>query len=357
MPSYRGIEVSLQSQHDALSLPEFTLEDNPRHAPQYGSGSFAYTPFEAPEIPAVIEAYAPVYLGSQFWIMFRCAPPVEPEVRYYYFKWAVNGKCILSWGCGQSDKFSGRIGFGIFAGTGTDCEGQPMIEKRAFTFPTLDENTAGSSFEIRVYRAKGRRREDREIERWQEGAEGDGVKVNIAGFMKPFEPCQNYAYALLDPVGKPYVSFVCHHHTSQRLREIGFDLPPEFDMAGITEAPASRKDQIVSEPLSPPPKERPMSPPGERLGKDSIVLRKSTFNNARLGQASPSKIKRDETPFDPLQGLTLGQTAQAEPSASSQMPLFPMPRSAGTSGLLGRWKRRINSRDEQNISLYLNAEE
>lgn len=161
MPVNRGIALSLQSQYDALAVPEF--------APPPGRSSPSRALNES-----TVEVYTPIYPGSQFWIVFCCLEPVEPEVRHHFFKLMVDGTCLLSWGCGKAR--SGRIGFGIFGGAGQDLNGQSLVEKRAFVFPP---ETGTGSFEIQVFRAKARRREEPRLEQYEEVADGRGIKVNI----------------------------------------------------------------------------------------------------------------------------------------------------------------------------------
>lgn len=176
MPEQRGISISLQSQYDALSLPEFpapvpTATPSNELSPQN-------LPNHEPNQTSIVEAYTPIYPGSQFWIVFRCSQPAE-EIRYYYFKLFLGGRCVLSWGCGKKNGWHGRVGFGIFESSGNDLAGYPLLEKRAFVFSNMREANEGGSFEIRVYRAIGRKRQDRPIKVWKQGAASEGVRMNI----------------------------------------------------------------------------------------------------------------------------------------------------------------------------------
>lgn len=175
MPEQRGISISLQSQYDALSLPEF-----PAPVPA-ATPSGRLSPQERgheTNQSCIVEAYTPIYPGSQFWIVFRSSQPAE-DIRYYYFELFLGGKCVLSWGCGKKNGWSGRVGFGIFESLGDDLAGYPLLEKRAFVFSNMREANEGGSFEIRVYRAIGRERQDRPIKAWKQGAASEGVRMNI----------------------------------------------------------------------------------------------------------------------------------------------------------------------------------
>ena len=175
MPEQRGISISLQSQYDALSLPEFPA---PVPAASASDGFLPHKTSHKPDQPGIVEAYTPIYPGSHVWIVFCCREPAA-ETRYYYLKLFLGGKCVLSWGCGKKNGWSGRVGFGIFKSSGADLAGYPLLEKRAFVFPNMRETNEGGSFEIRVYRAIGRKRQNRPIKPWKQGAASEGVNMNI----------------------------------------------------------------------------------------------------------------------------------------------------------------------------------
>ena len=98
-------------------------------------------------------------------------------MRYYYFKLRIGGKDIVSWGVGEEEGWSGKTVYAPFA-AGTDFEGKKVVEKRGFFFPTAPNGSEGGGFEIRVYRAKARRREATRYEscRGANGVDGAGVK-------------------------------------------------------------------------------------------------------------------------------------------------------------------------------------
>ena len=94
------------------------------------------------------------------------------EVKYYYFKAFVGGRCVLSWGVGEKDGWRGKVSFGIFDG-GADFEGNNIVERRAFFFPRKHkgcEDVHGGKFDIRVYRSKARKREQLALQKFDERA-------------------------------------------------------------------------------------------------------------------------------------------------------------------------------------------
>lgn len=92
MPEQRGISISLQSQYDALSLPEFPAPV-PAATPS-GRLSPQERGYETNQ-SCIVEAYTPIYPGSQFWIVFRSSQPAE-DIRYYYFELFLGGRQVRS---------------------------------------------------------------------------------------------------------------------------------------------------------------------------------------------------------------------------------------------------------------------
>lgn len=145
MPSHRGVSVALNSQYDALTIPETAGTE---------SSSSAH----------VTEVSIPTYPSSQFWLSYTCQSPLAATgCRFYYFKLSINGESVVSWGVGEDDNWAGKTMFGLFeSGTGTDFEGRKIVEKRGFFFSNVAKSGSGIDgglLEVRVYRSKARRRE------------------------------------------------------------------------------------------------------------------------------------------------------------------------------------------------------
>lgn len=198
MPTYRGVCISLQTQYDAASIPEYPplsvpLTPSPRKVhPSSNINSYKLTPpsdlnsgsyDSSLKPPQAAEVYIPIYQGAQFWIHYQCpeppphfdtSDPLMPiETRFYYFKLYLRGKCVLSWGVGREDRWAGKVSFGIY-NSGTDFDGRRILEKRGFFFKK-EERTPDSDhgFEIKVFRSMGRRREETRYEKWEKGVDGD----------------------------------------------------------------------------------------------------------------------------------------------------------------------------------------
>ncbi|KAK3723519.1 hypothetical protein LTR37_001771 [Vermiconidia calcicola] len=211
MPTYRGVTVSLQSQYDAVTIPEYlpstsgspNLEHKDDYQSQHRQSSNARN----------VDLLIPTYPSSQFWISYRCRVP-QPrapgwaDVRFYYFKLYVSGRCVLSWGVGEDDNWSGKTVFGLFD-AGTDFGGKKIVEMRGLFFPGTNEKLhAGSGFEIRVFRAKARKREDAMYDAYESlGTGKNGLKLSTVSRKKKGERQRFYTYALVDAKDEPYVTF------------------------------------------------------------------------------------------------------------------------------------------------------
>lgn len=173
MPTYRGISISLQSQYDALTLPEFgppqasQAETPPRRRYTDGRSPSSFSCLAPPRIAVV---YVPIYSGSQFWINYACPVTDDKETKYFYFKLFIKGRCLLSWGVGEEEHLSGRVTFAIFDG-GVDFHGKRVLEKRSFFFQNADaiQSRGGTNFEIQTFRSKARKREPAKFERFDLG--------------------------------------------------------------------------------------------------------------------------------------------------------------------------------------------
>ncbi|EME87389.1 uncharacterized protein MYCFIDRAFT_75249 [Pseudocercospora fijiensis CIRAD86] len=336
MPSYQGIRVSLQSQYDALVLPEYSP---PTSAASHQSSE--QTAKAVADSNHVAEVYVPMYAGSQFWILYSCprpdvtSPPKDKDTtRFYYFKLVINGKVVLSWGCGAENDFSGRVTFGLYESEVAGFGGV-TVEKRGFFFPAgKDVDRKGmlaDSFEIRVYRAKGRRRVESSYELCTT-TDSKSVYFRPSGPVKRCDPKRFYTYALIDPVDTPYATFSYNFRTGGQLKAIrngGLETPEKATDKGsnidILTASPSRRSMNLSSPLShsmlsPPPKEKPAPPPKDFTAKDSIALRRLS----QLHQGSPvkkSQIQKPAATFDAMEGLSLTRGAfhsQRTPATSAR---------------------------------------
>jgi hypothetical protein len=182
MPIYRSINVALHSQFDLEALPEYY----PLLQEHYTSRGVTQT------VPKLIEyasstcsVYVPVLPGSTFWIGYSISPPV-PQGHYFLFKLHINGAHIVSWSCGGEEGWRGKTMFGLYE-RAEDEDGKRKVEKRVlrFTSPNEKDNTWDDvrdlfdekmCLEIKVHRAHGRKRVEREMEVYDETRHAKNTK-------------------------------------------------------------------------------------------------------------------------------------------------------------------------------------
>ncbi|CAO1599843.1 hypothetical protein XANCAGTX0491_003554 [Xanthoria calcicola] len=261
MPVYRNITINLVSQFDILNIPEYAppaTPDDPFSPPAFADNS-------------LVTCYVPTYPLSQFWFSYSISPPHPPKA-LYYFKLFINGASIVSWGCGEKDGFKGRTMYGLYD-SGGRWMGMPDVAARAFTF--VDDattqrsmsNTLAQVMEIRVYRARGRKRIRPKLEDFSavvvrsgnqlpssqtksSKAQSQNIKGGInmadAGLLPDDHPYRYYTYSLLDPLDMPYSTFRWYYRTWAQLEALGVTKPSRSP--AITETDSQTSEQARRDP-------------------------------------------------------------------------------------------------------------
>lgn len=82
-----------------------------------------------------------------------------PEGHFFLFKLYVDGENVLSWSTAKDDAWMGKTMFGLF-----DAGDAKRVEKRVLCFSAPDKEGGAKEgcVEIRVLRASGRKRVERE---------------------------------------------------------------------------------------------------------------------------------------------------------------------------------------------------
>ncbi|KAJ8117526.1 hypothetical protein OPT61_g1285 [Boeremia exigua] len=223
MPTYRSINIALHSQFDIETLPEYyPLPHSPLINPSLD---------QPPESPPLIDdatstcsVHVPILPGSIFWISYSVSPPV-PQGHYFLFKLYIDGEKVTSWCTGKEDDWAGKTMFGLFEGVG-GVEGKRKVEKRVLCFRAPDENgrVEGGCVEIRVHRASGRKRVEREVPAFGEtgfARSARGICMVDAGRAGAEQPKRFYKFALIDPVDQPFAKFRYYYRTWDQLRDLG----------------------------------------------------------------------------------------------------------------------------------------
>lgn len=165
MPTFRNIKMSCVSQFDILMIPEY-------QPPKKPTDPFQNVPPLVTD-NSVVSVYLPMYPSSQFWLCYDIVAPHPPKA-LYYFKLYINGKMIVSWGCGKEEGYKGKTMFGLFS-PGPRAFKHSLVERRALFFGTHDErvdtltlDSLNDVMEIKVFRSRGRRRIDPEVQDFHE---------------------------------------------------------------------------------------------------------------------------------------------------------------------------------------------
>lgn len=169
MPKYRSINISLHSQFDVETLPEY----DPLPQEYYTERGVAYiAPKPIDDATSTCSVYVPAYPGSTFWIAYCVAPPV-PDGHYFLFKLYIDGAHVVSWSTGKAEAWKGKTMFGLYERP-EDEEGKRRVEKRVLCFTSeedeLEREIGEATFdqkrrmEIRIHRAHGRKRMERHLE-------------------------------------------------------------------------------------------------------------------------------------------------------------------------------------------------
>ena len=162
MPNFRNITVSLVSQYDLLQIGEYQPPASNPDDP------FSSQPTLISPSQSLVSVYVPTYPNSTFWLAYTILPPHPPKA-LYYFKLFINGSHIVSWGCGEAERFAGKTMFGLFRGP------HGGLERRVLSFTAETGSERGPHndlMELKVYRAKARRRMPIELEEFEAGANG-----------------------------------------------------------------------------------------------------------------------------------------------------------------------------------------
>ena len=161
MPTYRSITLALTSQYDLLVIPEYP-------PPRVPADPFSNSPQLIDAAHSTVSTYIPTYPSSQFWLTYSVAPPHPPKA-LYYFKLSINGKHLVSWGCGEDEEFKGKTVFAL-SPFGIDEDNRQVWERRGLVFGKSDKRTQGIGphrtptdpmgdvLEVKVFRSRGRKR-------------------------------------------------------------------------------------------------------------------------------------------------------------------------------------------------------
>jgi hypothetical protein len=153
MVKFRGISVSMISQHGIRKLPEYE--------PPISADPFRIDgPTLRSEKDSIASYYVPSYPGSQIWFDYSVENPHPPNAQYF-FKLLRNGKVFTSWDCTTQHDYKGTATYALKYLGNHPQTGQPIVEREAFHFAADMPHHVGpfdDCIEVKVYRIEHRGR-------------------------------------------------------------------------------------------------------------------------------------------------------------------------------------------------------
>jgi hypothetical protein len=243
---YRSIDIGLHSQFDIETLPEYQPGPKDHYVAR---GIAGFIPELVDDKTSTCSVYVPILPGSTFWIGYSVSPPV-PDGYFFLFKLYINGAHIVSWSTDKEEGWQGKTMFGLFESP-EDENDKKRIEKRMLCFTPPNRNNQAwrdvadvfdetACVEIRVHRANGRRRVERQAKEYENtlhAKNGKGIRQALAheaateytnasslayaGRAGPEQPKRFYKFALIDPVDQPFATFRYYYRTWDQLRDLG----------------------------------------------------------------------------------------------------------------------------------------
>ncbi|KAI4195732.1 MAG: hypothetical protein LQ350_007013 [Teloschistes chrysophthalmus] len=348
MPTYRNITINLVSQFDILNIPEYA-------PPTTHSDPFA----EAPALvdKSLVSCYIPIYPLSRFWFAYSISAPHPPKA-LYYFKLFINGACVVSWGCGEENDFKGKTMYALFD-SGELWMGEPTVDAMGFGFtsetthPNPPNGMLGHAMEVRVYRARGRRRikPDLEDARTVVGKQSQtsnpsgskpgtpavkgGIGMFNAGALFDDHPQRYYTYSLLDPLDKPFATFRWYCRTWAQLERLGVtsalespseSKPDQRPREGTDDEAKKASPKLRPLPSTPNSKIGAFGSPGSTSDISPLTIRGLALpaipfiDLPRPSSPSESHLQRTRSPAFTSRASTPGRFAQLIRRSSSRSP-------------------------------------
>ncbi|EON63363.1 hypothetical protein W97_02590 [Coniosporium apollinis CBS 100218] len=251
MPTHRSITIQLFTPRETIApVPEFSqspstpsspASDSASSSSSTSSSSLGSTPTaELSKNETIVSRYIPHIPNTQIWIRYRIkpspSPPQSPRTdpstesgtAYYLFKLFVNSVHFVSWCVGEENKWKGTMMYGLYE-LEENHECTRELDRRNLSFQrsaTEDDvvSDVQGHFEIKVFRAKGRKRVPRQVNEFDKSEigrqTGGGIGL-VKGGQARHQPRRFYKFALIAPVDEPYATFRYLYRSWDQLRALG----------------------------------------------------------------------------------------------------------------------------------------
>ncbi|KAI0515348.1 hypothetical protein F5B22DRAFT_656043 [Xylaria bambusicola] len=306
MPHFRGIEISIHASLEAKQITEYPHPEGSsvrllrattipvNNGTHSGTGRPSQTivsppldgtdPTRLKKVNPRISVYIPSLPGEQFWIRYLVTQSPPPS-RCMFFKMAMNGRHISSWGINTNTRSAGIVVRALYkpdhkweeAG-GNNAAGYPGIETRYFHFmPGLDNKSVaedGGVIEVQAFRCKGRKRVALELDSYR-NQERYGITSPSGGLVDNPEDATYYNYYLIDAKDAPYATFCFHYRSMKYLKQLNLIPQP-----GLDASPASKRSfDLQRERSAVPLSSGSNSPPPRRFTFGSSPLESRIFDD------------------------------------------------------------------------------
>ncbi|KAL8937059.1 MAG: hypothetical protein Q9211_003880 [Gyalolechia sp. 1 TL-2023] len=346
MPVYRNITINLVSQFDVLNIPEYA-------PPAALDDPFSASPAQIDN--SLVSCYIPIYPLSQFWLSYSISAPHPPKA-LYYFKLFINNACVVSWGCGEENGFKGKTMYGLYD-SGGRWKGEPGIDARVFSFASEAtahrplSNALGQVMEVRVYRARGRKRTKPDLEDFQDviarsrtqshtsHPKGNrnhrrnikgGISMLNAGMLPEDHPQRYYTFSLLDPLDLPFATFRWCYRTWAQLEALGVTKP--LSTPSSSEADEQKPPRTIEAPSKSLFRPKLASSVPENRPRD-------LSSPSSVSDISPLTIRGLSLPAIPLVDLPISSRSLGSPLKRSISPVVAS--SSGSSSSQSRFAQLI----------------
>ncbi|APA10113.1 hypothetical protein sscle_06g048830 [Sclerotinia sclerotiorum 1980 UF-70] len=243
MPAHKGIKLHIISQWELKMHPEFPHPESTQftfRSPKLDREAFeghGHSPAtKANDSKAdrllgrqssIISVYIPSASGSRFFVRYNVCDAAD-QSQWFYFKLYMNGRHITSWGTNSKTRPTGQVMKALFEpGAEWDYkEGKttyknPGTEFRPFFFRQEDGCRGaaddGGLIEIKVFRARGRKRRNPKLEQYKDQSKYGVVMPNHGLVEKP-QDARYYDWHLKDAKDNPFATFKFHYRSWESLQ-------------------------------------------------------------------------------------------------------------------------------------------
>ncbi|KAJ8065059.1 hypothetical protein OCU04_005772 [Sclerotinia nivalis] len=356
MPAHKGIKLHIISQWELKMHPEFPHPESTQftfRSPKLDKEAFeghGHSPAaKANDSKAdrllgrqssIISVYIPSASGSRFFVRYNVCDAAD-QSPWFYFKLYMNGRHITSWGTNSKTRPTGQVMKALFEpGAEWDYkEGKttyknPGTEFRPFFFRQEEGGRGaaddGGLIEIKVFRARGRKRRNPKLEQYKDQSKYGVIMPNHGLVEKP-QDARYYDWHLKDAKDNPFATFKFHYRSWDSLQVLHL-IPPDHPRILQAQVPSMARHLMApsqSMPLLDHTTELPHTPT-KYLGKvytsdqvhDSLQIAYPPLNHSGSPYSPDQRRPWMSRAFD-IKPLALSLTAKKDHRDAFIVPTDP----------------------------------